>query len=144
MQVPGAALQHQTQGNTAWWGAGKAEKGQLENKDILTREHLSGLLKSKTTVGFPRLELWIHIGGLHFTPSSHTHVAMCSKGCLAGGFHLAAWTNTCSGVTGAHQEFSAVELRSSEVQFSVLARWHPALWLVLQRSLSSTTGSHRG
>uniref|UniRef100_A0A8C0UL45 Protein FAM207A n=1 Tax=Cyanistes caeruleus TaxID=156563 RepID=A0A8C0UL45_CYACU len=58
--------QYQALGNTAWSETGRA--GDVENKDVLTREHRSGLVKIKQTVA-PGLELFIHLGDWDFSSS---------------------------------------------------------------------------
>lgn len=129
-QGGGNAPHHQALGNTAQKGMGRAEKGQVENKDALTTEHPSELFKSKTTVVLKAGAFHSPGGGeaaLHFTPLCVWKGTARAEAVCWGSppRSTTAPSNTCSGSTGARQVFSAVVtteiISGREFDFSFLS-----------------------
>ena len=75
---------------------GKAKAEGVENKDVLTREHLLGLVKIKHTVG-PGLELSIHLRARR--SSFAFHPLLCVERCSWGlgcFVVVSTWAHDCS------------------------------------------------
>lgn len=106
---------------------GRAEKGQVENKDALTTEHPSGEQNHCGSQGWSFSFIWGGEAALHFTPlcawkGTARAEAVC-WGSPPGS--TTAPSSTCSGSTGAREVFSAVVttgiISGREFDFSFLS-----------------------